>query len=178
MSKTHSYDFDQVEREFGVVFNPAPDKISQFGGLAPFIAFLKKGDFRKRLVAEFGDEKARSVLQLLLGIVAGADCMKGVARAGQDILFRTYLKNAIGEAQLSRDFKSFTKQEIERFHDWITSLAIFELLQDIPQSEALIFDVDATSVIKHGSQEGFEAGYIEKIKSKTATNTSSFACII
>jgi hypothetical protein len=43
MAASYSYDFAQVEREFGVVFDPAPNKISQFGGLAPFIVFLKKG---------------------------------------------------------------------------------------------------------------------------------------
>ena len=164
MSQSYSYDFDQVEREFGVVFDPAPNKISQFAGLAPFIAFLKKGRFRERLSAEFGDEKARTILQFALGVIAGADRMKGVARAGQDVLLRSYLKNAIGEAQLARDFKSFTKTELERLHEWVTSLAILELVQEIPQSEDLIFDVDATSVIKHGEQEGVELGYIEKDK--------------
>lgn len=164
MSKPYPYDFDQVEREFGVVFEPARDKISQFGGLAPFIAFLKKGEFRKRLAAEFGDEKARSMLQLLLGIIAGADRMKGAALAGQDLLFRSYLKNPVGEAQLGRDFKAFTKEELERLHDWVMSLAIFELIQDLPQSETLIFDVDATAVEKYGRQEGVEEGYVEKDK--------------
>jgi hypothetical protein len=164
MPQNYSYDFDQVEREFGVVFDPAPNKISQFGGLAPFVAFLKKGKFRERLAEEFGDEKARTILQFVLGVIAGADRMKGAARAGQDILFRSYLKNAVGEAQLSRDFKSFTKIELERLHEWITALAILELAQDIPQSEDLIFDVDATSVLKYGNQEGVELGFIEKDK--------------
>lgn len=164
MNQSYPYDFDQVEREFKVVFDPSPDKISQFGGLAPFVAFLKKGRFRERLAAEFGEEKARTMLQFVLGVIAGADRMIGVARAGQDILFRSYLKNTVGEAQLARDFKAFTKTELEHLHEWIISLAILELVQDIPQSEELVFDVDATSVIKHGQQEGVEVGYIEKNK--------------
>lgn len=164
MSENYPYDFGQVEREFGVVFDPSPDKISQFGGMAPFVAFLKKGKLLERLTAEFGKEKARTMLQFVLGVIAGADRMNGVARAGQDILFRSYLKNPIGEAQLARGFKSFKKEELERLHEWITGLAILELVQDIPQSDELIFDVDATSVIKYGSQEGVEPGYIEKNK--------------
>src|SRR4051812_41643475 len=101
----HQYDFGKVEKEFGVVFERS-DKISQFGGLAPLIAFLRKGHFKERLSEEFGAEKARSMLQLILGIVAGANRMKGVARAGNDPLVRQYLGNPVGEAQLARDFKS------------------------------------------------------------------------
>jgi len=164
MKQSYPYDFDKVEREFRIVFEPSPDKISQFGGLSVFIAFLKKGRFRERLCEEFGDEKARTILQFVLGVVAGADRMTGVARAGNDILLRKYLGNPVGEAQLARDFKSFSKSELEKLHQWMMSLAVLELVQDIPNTEELIFDVDATSVEKYGEQEGVEAGYIEANK--------------
>jgi len=147
----HHYDYGKVEKEFGVLFDRS-SKISQFGGLAPLIAFLRKGRFKERLTIEFGEEKARSMLQLILGIVAGADRMKGVARAGNDPLIRQYLGNPVGEAQLARDFKSLNKSQIQRLHEWVTSIAILELVQEIPQSEALVFDVDATSVEKYGDQ--------------------------
>ena len=158
---SYEYDYVQVEKEFGIVFDRSR-KISQFGGLSPLIAFLKKGHFRERLTAEFGSEKARTMLQLLLGIVAGADRMIGAARAGQDPIIRSYLGNPVGEAQLARDFKAFTKVELERLHEWVTSIAILELVRDIPREEALVFDIDATSVERFGEQAGVEHGYIDK----------------
>jgi hypothetical protein len=164
MKQAYPYDFDKVEQEFRVVFDPAPNKISQFGGLAPFIAFLKKGKFRERLREAFGNEKARTIVQFILGVVAGADRMNGVARAGEDVLIRTYLKNPVGEAQLARDFKNFSKAELEKLHELVMSFAILELAQDVSQTEELIFDVDATSVEKYGEQEGVEPGYLERNK--------------
>jgi hypothetical protein len=164
MKQSYPYDFEQVERDFGIVFDPDPNKMSQFGGLAPFVAFLKKGKFRDRLRGHFGDEKARSILQFVLGVVAGADRMNGVARAGGDVLIRNYLKNPVGEAQLGRDFRAFSKEELEQLHEWVTSIAILELAQSISQSETLIFDVDATSVEKFGEQEGVQKGFIERDK--------------
>ena len=164
MKNTFPYSAEDVRRDFGIEFAEAGDKISQFGGLAPFIAFLKKGRFRERLTGEFGVEKTRSILQLALGIIAGADRMRGVARAGQDVLLRNYIGACVGEAQLGRDFKAFTPAELERFHDWMIALSVFDLLRDVSQNEVLIFDVDATSVEKNGEQEGVENGFIERDK--------------
>ena len=157
------YDFEEVKREFGVVFEPS-NKVSQFGGMAPFIAFLKKGNFKERLKAEFGYEKARSILQFCLGVVAGAEHMKDIAEAGTDALVKKYIGAPIGAAQLGRDFRSFSKGEIERVHDFVMSLALLYLAEEISQEEPLIFDVDATSVRKFGEQEGVEHGYIERGK--------------
>lgn len=161
----HEYDFEEVKREFGVVFEPS-NKVSQFGGMAPFIAFLKKGNFRERLRAEFGWEKARTILQFTLGIVAGAEHMKDIAEAGGDPLVKKYIGTPIGAAQLGRDFRSFSKSEIERFHDFVMSLSLLYLAEEIDQEEPLIFDVDATSVRKFGEQEGVEQGYIDRGKIK------------
>ncbi|MEO5971559.1 MAG: hypothetical protein ABIQ95_16665 [Bdellovibrionia bacterium] len=62
----YSYDYEKVGHGFGVVFDKS-DRMSQLGGLAPFLAFLKKGKFRDRLQAKFGEEKAKSMLQLMQG---------------------------------------------------------------------------------------------------------------
>jgi hypothetical protein len=51
---------------------------------------------------------------------------------------------------------------IEDLHDMLMSYSIFDFAKSIPHSERLIFDVDATAVEKHGSQEGVEAGYVAR----------------
>ena len=160
------YDYEAITREFGVIFEPS-NKVSQFGGVAPFIAFLEKGKFKERLTREFGLEKARTILQFCLGIVLGAEDMKDVSEAGADPIIRKYVGIPIGQAQLGRDFRSFSKVQLEKFHDFVMSLPLLMLAREIPQTEKLIFDVDATAVEKYGNQEGVEAGYVERDQIKS-----------
>lgn len=155
----------EILAQFGVVFDERPDaRLSQFGGVSPVLAFLKKGKFRERLAGQLGDKRARSCLQLMLGVLVGAKSLDETERVFRDPLLRRFLGNPVCATELGRDFKSFSKSEIENLHDFNQSLAIFELLQSVPQTEELIFDVDATSVRKFGHQEGVEKGYIEKSK--------------
>lgn len=134
--------------------------ISQFGGLEPFIKFLEKGNFRSRLEKQFGFYKARSLLQIMLGLVVGAKSMNDIGKISKDPLIIKYLINPIEEAQLGRDVRSFSRSEIESFHDFNMSLAIFDFVQNLTHDEDLVFDVDATSVEKYGYQEGVEKGYV------------------
>jgi Transposase DDE domain group 1 len=162
------YNYEKVLKEFGVEFDRRPI-VSQFGGLAPFLAFLNKGQFRRRLAEQFGEQKARSIIQLMIGIIVGAKDMEDVERIGNDDGYiRKYLKQglvgAVGAIQLGRDFRAFKKSELESFHDFNMSLPILELAREIPQTETLIFDIDATAVEKYGKQEGVEEGYVEKDK--------------
>lgn len=157
----YQYDFNKVEAEFKLVFERS-DRLSQFGGLYVLLEFLRKGRFKNRLTSLFGEEKARSILQLLIGVIAGADRMVGVARAGEDPLIARFLGRPIGEAQLGRDFRAFSKAQIQALHDWVMSLAVLDLVREIPHSDPLVFDVDATAVRKFGEQEGVEFGYLER----------------
>ena len=153
------YSFEELKRDFGVEF--AFDLgLSQFGGLAPFIEFFKKGGFRKRLCSEFGSHRGRSVSQLIFGLVAGARNFREVSRVSQDSLLRKTIGNPVGDAQIGRDLKSFTRAEIEAFHDFNVSLSLFDLLEGVPQDQELIFDIDATAVEKYGNQEGVERGFV------------------
>jgi hypothetical protein len=155
----------EILAQYGIVFDSKPDaRLSQFGGLSPILEFLKKGKIRARLEELFGEKRARSLLQLGIGIVAGASSLDEAHRVSRDPLIHKFLGNPVGAIELGRDFKSFTKSEIEHFHDFNQSLAILELLQFVKQDEELIFDVDATSVQKYGKQEGVEKGYIEQDK--------------
>jgi hypothetical protein len=155
----------EVLAEFGIVFDSRPDaRLSQFGGLTPILEFLKKGHIRERLEELFGKKKARSILQLGVGIVAGAGSLDEAYRVSRDPMIHKFLGNPVVATELGRDFKAFTKVELEQFHDFNQSLAILELLQFVKQEEELIFDVDATSVQKYGHQQGVEKGYIEKDK--------------
>ena len=153
----------EILREFGVEFSSS-GLISQFGGLKPFIGLLKRWRFLERLSQLFGKHKARSMMQLVIGLICGARDMEDVERVGRDSIVRRYLKISVVATQLSRDFKSFTRVEIEKLHEFNMGLAILELVQKVDHDEKLILDVDATAVTKYGQQEGVEAGYIEENK--------------
>ena len=111
----------------GIIFDENLN-ISQFGGLEPFIKFLEKGNFRSRLEQQFGIYKARSILQIMLGLVVGAKSMNDIGKISKDPLAIKYLKNPIEEAQLGRDVRSFERSEIETFHDFNMSLAILDFV--------------------------------------------------
>lgn len=154
-------DSASILKDFGVLFSPSTN-LSQVAGLEPFLAFLKKGNFRNRWTQQFGFYRARSMMQFVLGLVVGAKSMDDIGKAGKDPLIRRFLENPIEEAQLGRDVRSFDKSMIEDLHDLLMSYAIFDFAKSIPHSERLLFDIDATAVEKYGSQEGVEAGYVAR----------------
>lgn len=149
----------KILHDFGIIYN-SKTNLSQLGGLKVLIELLKRGKFRERLTAHFGPYKARSILQMLLGLWAGARTMLEVGQICKDPLVKKFIGDAVEEAQLGRDFRAFSKNEIESFHDFNVTQTILDLVQKTPQTETLYFDVDATSVEKYGSQEGVEKGYV------------------
>ena len=154
-----SEDARKVLLDFGMVYN-TKNNMSQLGGMKVLLALLKRGKYRERLTAQFGPYKARTILQSLLGLWAGARTMLEIGQVGKDPLVKRFIEDVVEEAQLGRDFRSFSKTQIEELHDFNTSQTILDLVQNIPQSDTLYFDVDATSVEKYGSQEGVERGYV------------------
>lgn len=154
-----SQEAHKILNDFGIIYN-SKKNLSQLGGLKVLIELLKRGKFRERLTLQFGPYKARSILQMLLGLWAGARTMLEVGQICKDPLVKKFIGDAVEEAQLGRDFRSFSKEEIESFHDFNVAQTIFDLIQKTPQSEVLYFDVDATSVEKYGHQEGVEKGYV------------------
>ena len=149
----------KILRDFGIIYN-SKSNLSQLGGLKVLIELLKRGKFRERLTSEFGHYKARSILQMLVGLWAGARTMMEIGQVCKDPLVKKFIVDAVEEAQLGRDFRDFSKTELEAFHDFNVSQTILDLIQKTPQSETLYFDVDATSVEKYGSQEGVQKGYV------------------
>lgn len=152
-------DSAKILREFGVIFDKKSN-MSQFGGLATFLAFLEKGKFRKRFEAEFGYYQARTMMQFILGLVCGARSMVEMGNMGRDPLLKKYLKDPVEEAQLGRDVRSFSRDQIEALHDLVVSISILDFAQKLKHEDLLVFDVDATSVEKYGDQEGVEKGYV------------------
>lgn len=138
------------------------NNLSQVGGIKPLLEILKKGKFYHRFENLFGPYKARTIMQSLLGVWAGARTMVEIGQAGKDALIKKFVGSVIEEAQLARDYKSFTHEELEKFHDFNISQALFDLSGRIPQNETLYFDIDATAVEKFGHQQGVEKGYVGK----------------
>jgi hypothetical protein len=151
----------KILKQNRIIFDPNM-KATQFSGAAPFLAFLKKGKIRSRLEKEFGVYRARSIMQILVGIILGARCMDDVGKAGKDDLISEFIKNPVEEAQLGRDVRNWESSEIQKLHDFNTALAIYDLAQNTTHRDVLVFDVDATSVEKYGYQEGVEQGYVGK----------------
>lgn len=167
----------EILAKYGIIFDGSQDrKLSQFGGLAPVFQMLKKGRIRERLEELLGPTKARSILQLGLSILAGGKSLEDGHRVAQDPVVQKFLKNPVGPVELGRNFKSFSRSQIESFHDFNRSLAMLELAQLIPQEEEIIFDVDATAVEKYGSQEGVEHGYVERDKIESCYQYLFFRC--
>lgn len=152
---------EQIFKEFNFEYDPKLN-ISQFGGLETLMAFINQGNLIDRVQSEFGYFKTRTIFQILLGIAAGSKSMSDISRCGKDPLFIKYLKDTVGEAQLGRDLKSFSRQQVESFHDFNISLAVMDLVQNVSPKETLVFDIDATPVEKYGSQEGVSKGYVGK----------------
>lgn len=151
-----------ILKKYGIIFD-SQQKLSQFGGLASFIAYLKKGEFRERLEREFGPFKGRSLMQFILGLIAGAKTMKEIADAAKDPLIKSFLENPVEEAQLGRDFRKFDRQEIESLHEFNIAHSIYDFIDQIDHDEVLFFDIDATPKIKYGHQEGVERGYVGQV---------------
>lgn len=145
--------------EAGIELN-TKNNMSQLGGLKPMLEILKLGKFRSRFEKLFGSNKSRTLVQSILGILAGSRTMVEIGQTGKDPLVSRFVGNVVEEAQLARDFKSFTKQEIESLHDFNISQTVFDLVQKVDQKETLYFDVDATHVEKYGHQEGVQKGYV------------------
>lgn len=149
----------KVLLDFGIVYN-TKNNMSQLGGLKVLMELLRRGKYRDRLTAHFGAYKARTILQTLLGLWAGARTMVEVGQTGKDPLIQRFLGNPVEEAQLGRDFRDFSNSELELLHDFNISQTVLDLVQKIPHSETLYFDIDATSIEKYGKQEGVEKGYV------------------
>lgn len=148
-----------ILKKFGIIFDPQ-QTMSQFGGLVTFIAFLEKGKFRERLEQEFGLFKGRSLMQFILGLVAGGKTMKEIGDIAKDPLVKKFLQNPVEEAQLGRDFRKFDRQDIESLHEFNIAHSIYDFIDQIDHEEVLFFDIDATPKRKYGHQEGVERGYV------------------
>jgi hypothetical protein len=151
----------EILREFGIIYDPKIN-FSQLGGLETFLVFLKKGKFLERFSHQFGYYRARTMMQIILGIIVGARSMNDIGKIGKDALIRRFLPDVVEEAQLGRDVKSFTREMIEALHDFIVSISILDFTKKVTHDEDLIFDIDSTSVKKYGHQEGVEHGYVGK----------------
>jgi hypothetical protein len=149
----------EITKLYGIEFVAGPGKITQFGGVTPFVQYLEKSKIRARLETLFGPYKARSICQLLMGLVLGCEDFEEAGRMGKDVLVKKYVKNPVCDTQLARDFKAFTASELQAFHEFVMSLAITELAEFVPPGSDLEIDVDQTAVEKYGRQEGVSKGY-------------------
>jgi hypothetical protein len=77
--------------DFGIIYNEKQN-LSQLGGLQILLELLKKGKYRQRLTSEFGAYKARSILQMLIGLWSGARTMVEIGQVGRRVQVRSATK--------------------------------------------------------------------------------------
>ncbi len=153
---------EEVKRilwEAGIELN-TKNNMSQPGRMKPMLEILKMGKFRSRFEKLFGVNESRTLVQSILGILAGSRTMVEIGQTGKDPKVNRFIGNVVEEAQLARDFKSFSKQEIDSLHDFNVSQTVFDLVQKVDQADTLYFNGDATHVEKYGHQEGVQKGYV------------------
>lgn len=116
----------KVLSEFGYEFS-SKNNLSQLGGLKVLLELLKRGKYRECWEELFGSYKARTLIQFVIGLWSGARTMVEAGQTGKDPLIRKFIGNAVEEAQLGRDFRGFSKAEIEALHDFNTAQTVFEI---------------------------------------------------
>lgn len=154
-----------VKREFGIEIDTS-GRLAQFGGVRPFLALLKKADIKRRLAEVVGADAARVILQLMVGIIAGAADMEEVERIGKDAAIAPYLGRPLSATRIPRVLAELSPSTIEKLHEFVISLSLLDLATFYQEGGFLDIEADATAVEKHGKQEGVEDGYVDKDKIK------------
>jgi hypothetical protein len=150
-----------VKRHFGIEIDTS-GRLAQFGGVRPFLALLKQADIKRRLTEVVGADSARVILQIVVGLIAGAADMEEVERIGKDPAIAPYLGRPLSATRIPRVLSELTPSVIEKLHEFVVSLSLLDLATFYPQGGFLDVEADATSVEKHGEQEGVEVGYIDQ----------------
>ena len=83
--------------EAGIELN-TKNNMSQLGGLKPMLEILKLGKFRSRFETLFGANKSRTLIQSILGILAGSRTMVEIGQTGKDPLVARFVGNVVEEA--------------------------------------------------------------------------------
>ena len=154
---------EKIKQKFKVEFRQTA-KVSQVGGAAVFVAFLREARIKERLQAEFGEPCARAILQVALGIFAGADDMEGVALICKDKLFKDYLKSPVSATQITRTLATMSPAQVQKLHEFTLSLGLLDITDSAFKGFLMALDFDATPLEMSGHQEGVEFGYVERDK--------------
>jgi hypothetical protein len=152
-----------VKKYFGIEIDTS-GRLAQFGGVRPFLTLLKQADIKRRLSEVVGTESARVILQLVLGIIAGAADMEEVERIGKDGAIAPFLGRPLSATRIPRVLSLMSASDIEKLHEFVVSLSLLDLATFHGQGGYLDIEADATSIEMHGHQEGVEEGYIEEDK--------------
>jgi len=149
-----------VKKEFGIELDSS-EKLCQFGGIRPFIKLLEKAQIKQRLIEVVGTDQARVMLQMVLGIICGADSMEEIEKVGRDNAIKPYLVQPLSATRIPRVLSQLPQSKIQKLHEFVTSLSLLDLATFMPQGGFLDVDIDATSVEKYGKQQGVELGYVD-----------------
>lgn len=151
----------KIKQLFKIEFSNASN-LSQVGGLAVFLEFLRKAEIQKRLDQVVGPIKAKALMEVMLGVLAGADSMEGVAGICKDPQIKGFMAKPLSATQITRTLREIRPSEIQALHDFSLSLGLLDAANSLPHGRKMTVDVDATSLEKHGGQEGVEVGYVDR----------------
>lgn len=137
--------------------------LSANGGLIFFNDLINKLEFEEKLkdiLPKIGRKQFIKFKSLLLGFVAGLDCLDDISKLREDKLFNELTDGACADSTLGDFLRSFSSRQIEKLNDLLieTSLKIRSVL--FPEDPFVIYSSDSTPNVQSGKKmEGVDWNY-------------------
>ena len=138
--------------------------VSGWGGLAPFGRFLRRLRVREVLAAALPDGRTSNnvrtvvdmTMQMLVTVLIGGDRFEHVERIRFDeVLKRIFEVGGFASASsITRYFGNFLRSQSEHLQ-WTLNALIYRTIENTTD----ILDLDSTTFIRWGDQEGSQKGY-------------------
>jgi hypothetical protein len=152
---------EKCKEFFGVEFARASN-LSQLGGAKLYLWFINKVKLRERLEPIVGRPAAKALLQVMVGVLAGADSMEKVARICKDKVCKQFIPYPYCATQIKRVLEKISPAQIQAVHELSLSLALLDIAESADRNTKQHLEIDATAKEKYGHQEGVEKGYLDR----------------
>ena len=104
---------EKIKSVFGLEFEQSPN-LSQVGAAELYLGLIRKMRLKKKLEAVVGKHATKALLQVLVGILAGARSMKDVANISNDKAIKKFFGTPVSETQITRSLKKLMPSQLAR----------------------------------------------------------------
>ena len=119
---------EKCKEFFGIEFEKASN-LSQLGGARLYLWLIHKVKLRERLEVIVGPPAAKALLQVLVGILAGADSMEKVARICKDRVCKQFIPYPYCATTIKRILEKISPSQIQAVHELTLALAFLDIAQ-------------------------------------------------